>query len=265
LVSTVSKAVTSVLKGAAAGLVAIIVQWQLVLIAVPTALVMAIVLRKLGKRIRRGTRGSLKAQEHLLRVATESLQGLRAVKAGTAEDEIIERFAIQNDDAVRHELKVRTARALSAPVVESLATFVLLLLAVFAVREIITGRLPLAGFTLSLGALAMAGASLRPLTGLVNEIHAASAPAQRIIDVLDEAVEPNGPADGVAIAKLQAPRHVRSIEFERVILTYPGTDIPALRDVSLNILHGEKIAIVGISSSLSACSSSSANASRASA
>lgn len=245
LIALVSKAVTSTLKGVAAGLVAIVAQWQLVLIAVPTAIVMAIILRKLGKRIRRGTRGSLKAQEGLLRVATESLQGLRAVKAGTAENEIIERFRVQNDEAVRNELKVRTARALSAPVVESLATFVLLLLAVFAVREIVSGRLPLADFTLSLGALAMAGASLRPLTGLVNEIQAASAPAQRVCDVMDEMVEEDGVAGHRGRAKPQAARHVRSIEFERVSYMYPGAEHPALREISLNILHGEKIAIVG--------------------
>jgi ABC-type multidrug transport system fused ATPase/permease subunit len=253
LIALVSKAVTSVLKGVAAGLVAIIIEWQLVLIAVPTAIVMAIILRKLGKRIRRGTRGSLRAQEQLLRVATESLQGLRAVKASTAEDEIIERFDVQNDDAVRNELRVRTARALSAPVVESLATFVLLVLALFAVREILQGDLPLADFTLSLGALAMAGASLRPLTGLVNEVQAASAPAQRINDVLVEPIEgdaatgktPSQPTTGDRASRPQAPRHVRSIEFDHVTFTYPGAEQPSLRGVSLNILHGEKIAIVG--------------------
>jgi ABC-type multidrug transport system fused ATPase/permease subunit len=245
LIALVSKAVTSVLKGIAAGLVAIVVEWQLVLIAVPTAIVMAIILRKLGKRIRRGTRGSLKAQENLLRVATESFQGLRAVKAATAEDEIVGRFAQHNLEAVRNELKVRTARALSAPVVETLATFVLLLLAVFAVREILQGDLPLADFTLSLGALAMAGASLRPLTGLVNEIQAASAPAQRIVDVLDEPIEMTGDGPWVAHASPQAARHMRSIEFQNVSFTYPGAEQAALRDVSLNILHGEKIALVG--------------------
>ena len=239
LIALVSRAVTNAFKAVASGVVALIIDWKLVLIAVPTAIVMAIVLRKLGKRIRRGTRGSLQAQEGLLRVATESLQGLRAVKSSTAEPEAIARFTVQNNEAVRNELKVRTARALSAPVVETLASAVLLALALFAAREIIQGDLPLERFTLSLGALAMAGANLRPLTSLINEMQAAAAPAKRLCDILDE------PEERDDVAKPQAVRHARSIEFDRVTYTYAGAEHAALRDVSLNILHGEKVAIVG--------------------
>lgn len=239
LIALVSRAVTNVFKAVASGLVAVAVDWKLVLIAVPTAVLMGVVLRKLGKRIRRGTRGSLQAQEGLLRVATETLQGLRAVKSSTAESEAIARFAHQNNEAVRHEMKVRTARALSSPVVETLASAVLLVLALFATREIIQGDLPLASFTLSLGALAMSGANLRPLTSLINEMQAAAAPAQRLCDILDEPLERDD-AD-----RPPAVRHARSIEFDHVTYTYPGAEHAALRDVSLNILHGEKVAIVG--------------------
>ncbi len=239
LIALVSRAVTNVFKALAAGMVAIIVDWKLVLVAVPTVVVMGVVMRKLGKRIRRGTRGSLQAQEGLLRVATESLQGLRAVKSSTAEAETLERFEVQNRETVRHELRVRTARAMSPPVVESLASGVLLILALFAARQIMQGDLPLDRFVLSLGALAVAGANLRPLTALVNEIHAGTAPAQRLCDILDEPVERD------EHPKPQAVRHARSIEFDHVSFTYPGADRPALSDVSLNVLHGEKVAIVG--------------------
>jgi ABC-type multidrug transport system fused ATPase/permease subunit len=240
MIALVSKAVTSVLKGAAAGMVAIVVDWKLTLITIPTALVLAIVLRKLGKRIRRGTRGSLKAQEGLLRVSTEALQGLRAVKANTAEAEAIARFSEINDDVITHELRARTARALSAPVVETLATFVILILGIVAAKGIIAGQIPLDQFTVTLGSLAMAGASLRPLTTLVNEMHAAAAPADRLADLM---TEPEELVDGSDLK--EAPRHGRSIEFDGIKFTYPGAEQAALRDVSLNILHGERVAIVG--------------------
>jgi subfamily B ATP-binding cassette protein MsbA len=243
MIALVSKAVTSILKGSAALAVALYVDPTLTLVALPTALILGIILRKLGKRIRRGTRGSLKAQEGLLRVSTEVLQGLRAVKANTAEHEAAARFEEINRDAVRHELKVRTARALSAPLVETVATFVILILAIVAAKSIIAGSLSLDRFTLALGSLAMAGASLRPLTGLVNEIQAASAPAQRLMDLMAERREVH-PADKSA-APQAAVRHSRSIEFKDVTFTYPAAEMPALRNVSLNILHGERVAIVG--------------------
>lgn len=240
LIALVSKTVTSILKGLGALIVACIIDWQITLIAIPTILLLGIVLRKLGKRIRRGTRGSLKAQEGLLRVSTEALQGLRTVKANTAEREAMRRFNLMNDEAVRHELKVRTARALSSPLIEILTTLVVLALLVIAVKSILSGAKTLEDLTWTLGSLAIAGASIRPLTGLINEMQAAAAPADRLADVMGEVQE-----IGV-LAKPQAPvRHSRSIEFDRVTFTYPGADVPALKDVSLNILHGERIAIVG--------------------
>ncbi|MCI0365963.1 MAG: ABC transporter ATP-binding protein/permease [Phycisphaerales bacterium] len=244
LIALVSKAVTSIFKGLAALAVALYVDWKLTLVAVPTALLLGVILRKLGKRIRRGTRGSLKAQEGLLRVSTEVLQGLRSVKANTAEAEAQSRFEQINREAVRHELKVRTARALSGPIAETLATFVILVLGILAARSVISGARPVEQLTLALGSLAMAGASMRPLTGLINEVQAATAPAERLADLMVEAVE--GPAPVQGRAKPQAAvRHSRSIEFEDVSFTYPGAEMAALQSVSLNILHGERVAIVG--------------------
>ncbi len=72
LIALVSKSVTHVLKGLAAFIAALIIHWPLTLAATIAAPVLLIVLRKLGKRIRRGTRGALEAQEGLLRVATET-------------------------------------------------------------------------------------------------------------------------------------------------------------------------------------------------
>ena len=244
MIALVSKTATSMLKGLAAFLVACFIDWQLTLVAIPTVILLGIVLRKLGKRIRRGTRSSLKAQEGLLRVSTETLQGLRSVKANTAEDEAIRRFRQMNDETVRHELKVRTARALSSPVVEALTTFVVLVLVAVAAKSVLSGAKSLNDLTWTLGSLAMAAASIRPLTGFINEIQSAGAPADRLADLMTEPREV-APA-AVQRAKPQAAvRHSRSIEFRNITFTYAGAIQPALRNISLNVLHGERVALVG--------------------
>jgi subfamily B ATP-binding cassette protein MsbA len=240
LIALVSKSVTQVTKGFAAFIVAVYFDWRLTLIAIVVAPILVVVLRKIGKRIRRGTRGSLKAQEGLLRVATESLQGLRSVKANTAEVESKRRFDVINEDVVWHELRIRAARALSAPLVETLAVFAIGALAVIAARGILAGTLPLERFVLALGCLGVAGASFRPLAGLVNEMQAASAPAQRLADILGEPIEALDDGQRPTLA-----RHRHAIEFEGVCFTYPGADQPALRDISLRIAHGQRVAIVG--------------------
>ena len=232
-----SKAVAQVTRGLAAFVVALVINWQLSLIALFVAPVLIIVIRRLGRRVRRGTKGSLEAQEGLLRVATEYITGLRAVKVNTGEGEAQGRFGRLNEAAVKHELRVRTARSLLSPIVETLAVMAVGVLALLAAKLIIDGTLAASEFLMAIGALAVAGASLRPLAGLVAEIQAASAPAERLNDIL---IEPRETDRGAPLG-----RPSDSIAFEDVTFTYPGADRPALDDVSLLIRHGERVAFVG--------------------
>ncbi len=239
-IAVTSKAITQVLKGLAAFAVAFAANRPRTLTATVVAPILLLVLGKLGKRIRRGTRGSLAAQEGLLRVATQTMHGLRAVKANTGEAQAGRWFGRLNKVVVREELRIRTARALTPPVVETLAILAVGLLAVAAAGHIIRGGLPFERFVLALGSLAMAGASFRPLAGLINEIHAAEAPAARLAEILAEPRERSASS-----LRRRLPRHRRLIELDDVSFAYPGTDHPALDRVTLRINHGERVALVG--------------------
>jgi len=234
------KALAQATKGVAAFLAAVWFDWRLTLVAVAVAPVLAIVLRKFGKRIRRGSRGMLEAQGELLRVSNETVQGLRAIKTSTAERHALGRFASGNRRVLREQLVVRTVRALASPLVEALAVFVILALALLAAREILLGRLSFADFVLVLGALAAAGGSFRPITGLVNEIQAAEPPARRLEEILE------APREGRRERELPGlPRHARSIRFEGVSFRHDDDGPWILRDLDLEIGHGETVAIVG--------------------
>ena len=156
------KSVAQITKGVVVLVVAIIFDWKIVVIAVVVGPLLAIILRKLAKRVRRGSRGSLAAQQEMLKQSTEIMHGLRAVKTSTAEAECQERFDASNRDVVRNELRMRIARAMSGPIIETLAIFVLGLLAVIAAKSILNGSLPFESFIMSLGSLAVAG----PRSGL---------------------------------------------------------------------------------------------------
>ena len=239
-IALTSKAVSHVAKGAAALGAAFVFDWRLTAGACVAGPLLAIVLRKIGKKVRRGTRGSLKAQEGLLRISTESLQGLRSVKANTGERAASRQFRKVNKEVVRQELKVRTARAMSSPAVEGLVILATGLLVIIAAGLIIEGSMSLPSFVLTIGALTVAGTSFRPLAGLVTEMQAAAAPAERLLDIIHEKPEQPGEAKLPALA-----RHAKSIEFENVSLTYPGAEQQTLRDVTLRIPWGERVAIVG--------------------
>ena len=234
------KTIAQITKGIAAFLVAVFVDWRLTIIAVVLGPIIAIILRKFGKRIRRGARGSLDAQANLLQLSAESLQGLRAIKSATAEREVFSRFARINRTVLGQDLRIRTARAISSPLVETLAVLTVLLLAGVASKQILEGSLDIDRFILALAALGVAGASLRPLANLVNDIQASAAPADRLMEVLGE---PRERPINTQLPRLA--RHQSSLQFESISIRYPEAEQPAVSDVSLEIAHGETVAFVG--------------------
>jgi ABC-type multidrug transport system fused ATPase/permease subunit len=124
--------------------------------------------------------------------------------------------------------------------VEVVAITVLGALAILAAKYILSGSLPFQNFILALTCLGMGLASFRPLSGLINEIQAASAPAGRLAEILAQPVEGSG---GLRLRNL--PRHQVSVEFEDVTFRYPEADRPALDGINLRIAAGERVAFVG--------------------
>ena len=237
LLAIVGKGVSQTTKGIAAMGAAVVFDARVVLVALIAGPILGIVLRKLAKRVHRGTKGSLEAQQELLGGATEVLQGLRGIRTSTAEDEAMRRIDKANEQVVHHELRIRAAKALTSPLLETLAIFVLGGLALLAAKEIIDGSLSFDRFLLSLGCLAVAAASVRPIAGLINELAAAEAPAARLLDILKEPTEPDG--------DIELPRHAKSIDFQRTTYTYPGAEGPAINAVDVHIDFGDHVAFVG--------------------
>ncbi len=235
-----SKTVAQVTKGAAAFIAAFVLNWQLTLAALIVAPLLYTVIRKLGKRIRRAARRALESQAGLYHAATEALQGLRVVKVHTAERYEQGRFHKINKEFLRQQLRVRTARAIASPLVEVLAIFAVGSLTLAAVWLILEGRLEKSEFLLTISALGVAGASLKPVTGLVNDIQQSAAAADRLDRLLSADREPG---HGAHLPKLA--RHARAIAFDDVVFTYPGATTPALDGIDLTIAHGQTVAFVG--------------------
>ncbi len=238
LMVLMGKSVSQLTKGFAAFVVACIFDYRLVIVAILVFPVLAFTLHKIGKKVSRGTKASLSAQQELLRISSESIQGLRVVKVNTAEQASVQSFDQENKHVIKAELKVRLMRALGSPLMEILAIFVLGTLAAIAARSIIDGSLQFDTFLLSIGSLAVAGGSLRPLAGLVTEIQAAEAPASRLMSLLDSELEED-------TSKPDLDRHRESIELRDVSFTYENAESPAIQNLSINIKHGQRVAIVG--------------------
>lgn len=236
----VSKALAQLTKGVAALLAAIVVDWRLAGVTLLVAPPLAILLRKLGKRIRRASRSAMKSYALLLGVASETLQGFRIVKVFARERSQVGRFTATNEAVNRELLRARTARALATPLTELVALFVLGFLAIIAAKAIIDGKLDPSHFMVALGSLGVAAGALKPLAGMMQDIQQAEAAAGRIAEILQQPVE-----DARDTKKPRLPRHSESIVFEGVSFTYDRAAHPAVDRVDLSIPHGSRVAVVG--------------------
>jgi subfamily B ATP-binding cassette protein MsbA len=235
-----SRGVAQVSKGVAAFLAAVVIDWRLTGITLLITPVLYTVIRRLGKTIRRASRSALERQKLLLGAASESLQGMRVVKVHTTERYESGRFHKINKEVLAQVLRARRARALSSPLVEAMGVITVAGLSLVAVKAVMDGELHPTTMVLTLVALGIAGASLRPLTGIINDIQGSAGAATRILELLHA---PGEPGHGKDLPPL--PPHRSSIEFRGVTFSYPGAEEPSIRDLSLEIRHGETVAIVG--------------------
>jgi subfamily B ATP-binding cassette protein MsbA len=248
----VGKAPAQVLKGAAAFIAAIVIEPRSAAI-IPVGIALGVIIRQLGRRIKKAARGAMHAQAGMLSAASETLQGLRVVKVHTNERYEVGRFSRIDREFVRQELRARTAKAVASPLTETLALFVLAGAALLAAKLIVDGSLDPARFAVALAALGISGAALKPVTNMVQEVQASAPAAERLAELVDADAECAIPTrGGYRRMKVRRPRpapnldrHSRSVEFDRVTVTYPDAAEPALREVSLRVEHGETVAIVG--------------------
>ncbi len=235
-----SKAVLQVFKGITAVIVALALNPTVALAALLLTPVLYTIIRKLGKRIKRASGRALEGQAQLYAAANQTLSSLRVVKAHTTERYEAARFHRVNKQMLRELNRVRTARALASPLTETLSIFVLCGIVLVVGRAIVSGRIAAAEFVLAIGALAVAGASLKPLTGIINDIQTSAPAATRLMELLRAA-----PESGHERGLRRLPRHAHSIEFRGASYTYAGAPRPAVDSVSLVVAHGSRVAFVG--------------------
>jgi ABC-type multidrug transport system fused ATPase/permease subunit len=234
------KTALSALKGLAGFAAAFYFDWRVAGLALLITPILYTVVRKLGKRIRRASGSTMRTQGAMLGAAGESLRALRTVKAFGAEGHEAGRFGVLNRGLLNELNRLRTARALASPLTEAITMVALGIIALVAARSILADKLDPSNFILAIVSLGIAGASLKPVTYLVQDIQTSTPAADRLRELILLPPEPGREPGLPALA-----RPSRQIVFDRVTLTHPGRDRPALRGVSLAIAHGERVAFVG--------------------
>ena len=216
-----------------------IMNWQLALIATGILPVAALFLRRFGKKTRKAARRSLEGTGDLSTLISETLKGIRVVKAYGREDHELNRAKGIISQLVEQALVAIRMRAASGPTTEALSGIGIGLVIYASIVQIQAGNLTLGEMTGFITALMLAYQPLKSLANTQTTMQEGVAAAIRLFPILDTEPEVVTSPGAQALKVGEG-----SVRFENVSFAYAdGT--PALHKVSIDVPKGHTVALVG--------------------
>jgi ATP-binding cassette, subfamily B, bacterial len=207
----------------------------------------------------------------VLRLA-ESIQGVQVIKGFGREQEEIARFAIDNQAVMDQQRGIFWRVSLFGPVIGYMTQINLVILLAYGGWLVTQDRLALgSGLVVFAGLLQQFSSQVANLTNIANSVQQSLSGARRVFEILDTPIAIQSKPNAVRlrrpptpsgherrngksiamqpIASEPAPHGVRGllsgrIEFDHVWFEYTAGN-PVLKDVSLVVEPGEKVAILG--------------------
>ncbi len=213
--------------------------WRLTLIVLLGAPLIAYVIRRFGKRMRKATTGAMVETENLSTALMENLDGVRLIKIENREAAEEGRVAEVVGRRQRHVIKSADSRAFAGPFSNLVAMLIVAAVMAYAGWQARQGQMTVGAFAAYVGLLMSAGQSLRQVTNLQTVMAEGMTAARRLFGALDIA-----PEIREAAAPLPLPPGPATIAFEDVSFSY-GAASPTIADVSLTVAPGETVALVG--------------------
>jgi len=167
----------------------------------------------------------------------EMVTNLHTVTAYNRQAAAVEEFSQTSDRLTRTGIIAEIISNLMGPTMNMFNNLSFLIVAVFGARFVLEGSISIGVISAFIIYSKQFSRPINELAQLYGQIQTAVAGAERIFDILDQDTEPQGGED--------LPQPVRGvIEFDHVDFSYvPGA--PVIRDFSLRIESGKKIALVG--------------------
>ena len=213
---------------------------RLTLVCLTGAPLIVYPLVRLGWRVRRTTRRSQEALEHLSHLGVEAFTGHRIVKAFGTEAQETDKFKRAAYSLFRTNMKVTAALSGLPPLMELIGGVGMALALVYGSIQVSADLMTPGGFFSFMGALLLMYGPAKKLSRVNANLQQTIAASERIFEMLDthtEVLERPG-------AKSMAPFE-RAIEFADVSFGYQDGHEEILRGVSFRVDAGQMIAVVG--------------------
>ncbi|BAY08478.1 ABC transporter ATP-binding protein [Calothrix sp. NIES-2098] len=219
----------------------IYLNWQLTLATVIVAPLMGILIGWFGERLQKYSRRSQNRVSSLSAILTEVFSGIRLVQAFAAENYEIAKFSREAEHSLKAKYSAERLKAIQIPIVGFLEAVSALTLLLVGGWQISQRNLTVGEFFSYLAAAALLIDPIGHTTNNYNEFKQGEASVDRVFELL--AIKPT------VLEKPNAavlPSVQGKVEYDHVDFAYnPGE--PVLKDISLLVLPGEAIALVGAS------------------
>ncbi|MDQ8028143.1 MAG: ABC transporter ATP-binding protein [Brevundimonas sp.] len=217
--------------------------WKLTAIVLLGAPIIAFVLQRFGKRMRKATTGAMLETGNLSTALMENLDGVRLIKIENREAAEEARVGEVVNRRQRHVIKSADSRAFAGPFSNLVAMVVVAAVMGYAGWQARQGQMSVGAFAAYIGLLMSAGQSLRQVTNLQTVMAEGLTAARRLFASLDIQPEIREAPDAAPLAHGPV-----TVSLDRVSFAYaPAAEggAPTLSDVSLTVKPGETIALVG--------------------
>jgi subfamily B ATP-binding cassette protein MsbA len=213
---------------------------RLTLVCLTGAPLVVYPLVRLGWRVRRTTRRSQEALEHLSHMSAEAFTGHRIVKAFGTEEHETERFKRAAYGLFRTNMKVTAALSTLPPLMELIGGVGMALALVYGSIQVSANQMTSGAFFSFMAALLLMYGPAKKLSRVNANLQQTIAACERIFEMLDTHTEVVERPHAEAMAPFR-----RAIEFADVSFGYEDGHEDILRGVSFRVEAGQMIAVVG--------------------
>ncbi|EPN7686669.1 ABC transporter ATP-binding protein [Campylobacter coli] len=192
-----------------------------------------------ARKLKKYARSIQETNSDLLSRLSEIFSNIELIKASNTQNKESEKFAKQNNELCRLNLKSTRIDALTSPLMEIIGSLGVTAVIIIGGREVIHGTMSVGSFFAFITALFAIYTPLKRLSSLYGRLQGAIAASERTFYLLD--LEPqilNGSKNLESIAR---------IEFKQVDFAYENPYKSVLKDINFEFNKGEILALVGTS------------------
>ncbi len=174
------------------------------------------------------------------RLLREQITGVRVVRAFVREPRETERFDTANRDLTAVAIRAGRWQALMFPTVMLVANVASVAVLWFGGHRVESGQMQVGALTAYLSYLLQIVMAVMMGTFMMMMIPRSAVCADRVMEVLHTSTSVPAPDDPVTDLTQRGSLRLSGVEF-----SYPGADVPVLRDLSFEAAPGQTVAVIG--------------------